>query len=249
MVCFNSPVWFNVGLEEQPAVLGVLHQRGRRHDAVDPRAGQDRGHAVQVGLGHRLEPVDPALVARAPRRRRHGLGPGLVHARLRRLRRRDQERRQDPAGGEDGDPERRSPGHRRVHRLQGGRGAQGLGADRRRLRRRLQRPGRRLRFGLLPERQPLGARHRRLHAGGDRRRRVADPGGDRQPACRDPQGEGPDGSHRSLDLAVRRSRHAVRHDDQRLAHLSRDRADQCHRTRAASTCSSTTRPATWHRSI
>ena len=25
---FNSPVWFNVGVEEQPAVLGLLHQLG-----------------------------------------------------------------------------------------------------------------------------------------------------------------------------------------------------------------------------
>ena len=36
----------------------------------------------------------------------------------------------------------------------------------------LQRPGRRLRLGLLPEREPLGARDRRVHAGGrDRRAR------------------------------------------------------------------------------
>ena len=31
--------------------------------------------------------------------------------------------------------------------------------------------GRRLRLGLLPEREPLGARHRRVHAGGARRTR------------------------------------------------------------------------------
>ena len=30
MVAFNSPVWFNVGFEEHPAVLGVLHPLGRR---------------------------------------------------------------------------------------------------------------------------------------------------------------------------------------------------------------------------
>ena len=28
-MAFNSPVWFNVGVEELPAVLGVLHQRRR----------------------------------------------------------------------------------------------------------------------------------------------------------------------------------------------------------------------------
>ena len=49
-------------------------------------------------------------------------------------------------------------------------------------------------------------------------------------------------------LALRRSGHAVRHDDQPLAHLPRVGADQRARTRAPSTCTSTTRPATWHRS-
>ena len=34
--------------------------------------------------------------------------------------------------------------------------------------------GRRLRLGVLPERQPLGARHRRVHARGGRGPRVAD---------------------------------------------------------------------------
>ena len=46
------------------AVLGLLHQLGRGHDAVDPRPRQDRGHALQVRLGHRLEPLLAALLAR-----------------------------------------------------------------------------------------------------------------------------------------------------------------------------------------
>ena len=46
-----------------PAVLGLLHQLGRRLDGVDPRPGQDRGHAVQVRLRHRLQPVEPAQLA------------------------------------------------------------------------------------------------------------------------------------------------------------------------------------------
>ena len=73
--CFNSPVWFNVGvkeargygwyydeatdrfgkLEDRPdeaAVLGLLHQLGARQPGIHPRSGQDRRHAVQVGLGH-----------------------------------------------------------------------------------------------------------------------------------------------------------------------------------------------------
>ena len=42
MAAFNSPVWFNVGFEEQPAVLGLLHPLGRGHDGVDPRTGTPR---------------------------------------------------------------------------------------------------------------------------------------------------------------------------------------------------------------
>ena len=39
LAAFNSPVWFNVGFEEQPAVLGLLHPLGRGRDGLDPRAG------------------------------------------------------------------------------------------------------------------------------------------------------------------------------------------------------------------
>ena len=124
------------------AVLGLLHQLGRRHDGVDPRPGQDRGHALQVRLRHRHQPVGHPLLEGAARRRRHGLGPGLVHEGLRRLRRRDQVGRQDPPRREDGDPQRRPSRHRRVHQLQGRGGEEGLGADRRRLRRLVQRRGR-----------------------------------------------------------------------------------------------------------
>ena len=80
MAAFNSPVWFNVGCDRmepnsdaqnwhwnpqtqrvefsrdrlpQSAVLGLLHQLRAGFAGVHPDAGQDRGHAVQVGLGHR----------------------------------------------------------------------------------------------------------------------------------------------------------------------------------------------------
>jgi ribonucleoside-diphosphate reductase alpha chain len=36
----------------QSAVLGLLHQLGRRLAGIHPDPGQDRGHALQVGLGH-----------------------------------------------------------------------------------------------------------------------------------------------------------------------------------------------------
>ena len=54
----------------------------------------------------------------------------------------------------------------------------------------------------------------------------------------------PDAPDRRGGLEVRRSRHALRHDDERLAHLPGHRADQRLATRAPSTCTSTTRPAT-----
>ncbi len=53
---------------------------------------------------------------------------------------------------------------------------------------------------------------------------------------------------RRVGLGVRRSRHAVRHHDQRLAHLRQHRPHQRLESVHASTCSSTTRRATWRRS-
>ena len=108
--------------------------------------------------------------------RRHRLRPGVVHARCRRLRRHDQVRRRHPAGGEDGRPRRRPPGHRGVHRDQGARGGQDPGAARRRVRHGPRRQGHHQR--PVPERQQLGAGHRRVHAGGrgGRRVRAARPG-------------------------------------------------------------------------
>ncbi len=82
MAAFNSPVWFNVGIEEKPAVLGVLHQLRAGHHGLDPRTGEDRGDAVQVRVGNGVEPFQHPQLARAPGRRRHRVRPGLVHARL-----------------------------------------------------------------------------------------------------------------------------------------------------------------------
>ena len=55
---------------------------------------------------------------------------------------------------------------------------EGVGADRRRLRRLVHRH--RLRLGVLPELEQLRSRHRRIHARGAGRRPVADQGGDQQ---------------------------------------------------------------------
>ncbi len=89
---FNSPVWFNVGCDrlepnsdatnwhwnpqlgrvefcrhrlQEPAVLGLLHQLRAGHHGVHPDAGQDRGHALQVGIGHGHQPVHRCAAPRS----------------------------------------------------------------------------------------------------------------------------------------------------------------------------------------
>ena len=103
----------------RPAGLGLLHQLRPGHDGVDPRAGQDRGHALQVRLRDRDQSLRPPLIEGEAGRRRHGFGPGVVHAWLRQLRRLDQVRRHHPPSSQDGDPQRGSPGHPGLRPLQG----------------------------------------------------------------------------------------------------------------------------------
>ena len=61
---------------EAPAVVGVLHQLRAGHDGVDPRPRPHRGDALQVRLGHGLEPLRASARRRsrspaaAPRRAR-----------------------------------------------------------------------------------------------------------------------------------------------------------------------------------
>ena len=227
-------------------MLGVLHQLGAGHDGVDPRPGQDRGDAVQVRLGHRVQPLEYPLVEGAPRRRRHRVGSGLVHEGLRRVRRGHQVGRQDAPRRQDGHPQRRPPRHRGVHQLQGRGREEGLGADRRRLRRLVH--GRRLRLGLLPELQQLRPRHRRVHARGAGRWRVDDQGGARRRADGDLQGARPDAADRRGHLDLRRSRACSSTPPSTTGTPARTRRASTPATRARSTCSSTTRRATWRRS-
>ena len=123
---FNSPVWFNIGVPGVPAAgQCVLHPRGRRHDGRDPQLVPGGGDHLQGRLGCRDQPVVDPLQLRAPQRRRHGQRSGELHAWRGRVGRHDQERGQDPPGGEDGDPRRRPPRHRGVRLVQGQGGAQG----------------------------------------------------------------------------------------------------------------------------
>ena len=70
----------------------------------------------------------------------------------------------------------------------------------------------------VPERQQLGPRHRRVHAGRGRRRRLAPPRRHRRRGRAHRQGPRPHAPDLPGRLGVRGSRHAVRHHDQPLAH-------------------------------
>ena len=170
------------------------------------------------GTGTNLSPIRSSQGT--ARGRRHGVGPGVVHEGLRRVCRRHQVGRQDAPRGEDGHPQRRPPRHRRVHQLQGRGREEGVGADRRRLRRLVHRPG--VLVGVLPELEQQRARDRRVHARGARRRRVGDQGGARRRGDGHLQGARADAPHRRGHARLRRPGHAVRHDDQRVAHVPGD---------------------------
>ena len=156
------------------AGLGVLHPGRRRHDGLDPQLVHRRRHDLQGWLGCGREPQPHPFEPGAVEGRRHRVRPGELHAWRRRLGRHDQVRWQDAACRQDGHPQRRSSRHRRVHLVQGARREEGACARGRGLRHDARRQGHHV--GPVPERQQLGAGHRRVHAGGRRRRRLAPSG-------------------------------------------------------------------------
>ncbi len=150
---FNSPVWFNCGFEKAPQCSACfINSVSDTMDSILTLA-RTEGMLFKFGSGTGIEPVGDPLVARAAGRRRHGVGPGVVHEGLRRVCGRHQVGRQDAPRGQDGDPQRRSPRRDRVHQLQGRGREEGLGAHRRRLRRLVHGHG--VRVGVLPELEQL----------------------------------------------------------------------------------------------
>ena len=197
-------------------MLRLLHPLDRRLDGLDPRLDPARGRHLPRRLRLRRQPVDPPLLEGAALEGRLRLRARLLHARRRRVGRDDQVRRQDAARGEDGRARRRPSRHRRVHLVQGLRGEEGSRPRAGRLRH----VARLVRLGVdpVPERQQLRARHRRVHGGRRVRRRLEPDGAHRRRGRRDGQGAQDHQGHGRGGLAVRRSRCAVRHDDQQLAH-------------------------------
>ncbi len=168
---FNSPVWFNIGVHgvpQQASACFILSVE----DSMDSILNwyTEEGVIFKGGSGAGVNLSRIRSSHELLEGRRHRLGPGQLHAGRRRLGRDDQVGRQDAPRRQDGHPRRRPPRHRGLHLVQGHRGAQGAGAARRRLRhgpRRGRQP-----LDPVPERQQLGAGHRRVHAGGHRRRRL-----------------------------------------------------------------------------
>ena len=203
----------------EAAVLGLLHQLGPGHDVLDHGPRQDRGDALQVRLGRGQQPLPHPL---APSEKMAGGGtasrPRLLHEGLRRLRRRREVGRQDPPRGQDGHPRRRPSGRPRVHRLEGARGAEGLGADRGRATTPASpaRPTARVFF--------QNANHS-VRVTDDFMQAVVDDGewtthvGRRRQADGHLQGPRRLPPHGRGRPPLRRPGHPVRHDHQRLAHL------------------------------
>ena len=171
LAAFNSPVWFNVGFEESPqcSACFILCVEDTMESILDWntkegiifRGGSGSGINLSNIRGS-MEPLAKGGTASGPVSFMRGADAWAGH---------DQVRRQDPARGQDGRARRRPPRHPRVHLVQGQGGGQGRGAARRRLRHVDRR--RRLLVDPVPERQQLGARHRRVHAGRRGGRRLA----------------------------------------------------------------------------
>jgi ribonucleoside-diphosphate reductase alpha chain len=124
--------------------------------------------------------TDLSTIRSAPRealRRRHSLRAAVVHAGVRPDRRRGEVGRQDPPRRQDAVAQGLASRHPRVHPVQGERRAKARTLiEKRRVRSQLQRRGLQL-VDHVPERQPLGPRQRRVHAGGGGRDEVDRPAG------------------------------------------------------------------------
>ena len=76
---FNSPGLVQRRHRSAAAVLRLLHQQRPGHDVQHHGSRQDRGHALQVRLRRRQQPLHDPLVPREDGRRRHRLGPRQLH--------------------------------------------------------------------------------------------------------------------------------------------------------------------------
>ena len=104
---FNSPVWFNIGVNgvpQQASACFILAVEDTMDAILDWYKEEGTIFKGGSGSGINLSKIRSSREHLA--RRWHRLGPGELHARSRRLGRHDQERGQDPAGRQDGHPQR-----------------------------------------------------------------------------------------------------------------------------------------------
>ncbi len=169
MAAFNSPVWFNIGVAgvpQQGSACFILAVEDTMDSILNWYSGG--GRDLQGRLGRRGQPVADPLLARVPEGRRHGVGPGELHARRRRLGRHHQ------VGGKtrraakmvilDADhPDIEDFIWCKAIEERKARVLRDAGFD-------MDLDGKDADQPAVPERQQLGAGHRRVHAGRHRRR-------------------------------------------------------------------------------
>ena len=249
---FNSPVWFNVGTvsPQQVSACFILSVDDTMESILNWYREEGLIFKGGSGAGLNLSRIRSSkeLLSSGGT----ASGPVVVHARRRRQRGHHQVRWRHPAGGEDGRAGRRPPRHRGVRADQGQGGGQDPGAARRRVRHGPRWLGHRL--GAVPEREQLGAGHRRVHARRRGRRASSGCAPGRPARSSRPSTPRSCSADRPGGLGVRRPRHPVRQHDQRLAHLPGVRPD--HRVQPVQRVHSPARPiprrgcavtATWSR--
>ena len=243
---FNSPVWFNVGFEEHPqcSACFILSVEDTMESILDWNTKEGKIFRGGSGSGINLSNIRGSV--------EHLSKGGLASGPVSFMRGADAWAGTIKSGGKT----RRAakmvvldvdhPDIEYVHLVQGRRGEEGGGAPRRRLRHvdRL----RRLPLDPVPERQQLGPGHRRVHGRGRGRRRLGSDGAQGRLDDQDPAGPRAHGPDRRRGLAVRGPGRPVRHDRSTAGTPAPSRDGSTPRTRARSTCTSTTRPATSPRS-
>ena len=268
---FNSPVWFNVGCDRiepnsdarnwhwnpqaQRVEYGVTGYRTPQcsacfinsvHDSLDSILTLAKTEGMLFkwgsGTGTNLSPLRSSTESLS--------GGGTACGPLSFMKGFDafagviKSRRQDAPRRQDGHPQRRPSRHHGVHRVQAEGRSQGLGAHRDGLRRQRSRQ-RCLLVHLLPERQQLGARDRRLHVRGAARQRILHPRGEGRPSGRDLQGPRPDAARFPTPPGIAAIPACSTTPRSIAGTPRRTPRASTRRIPAASTCSSTTRPATW----
>jgi ribonucleoside-diphosphate reductase alpha chain len=158
-MAFNSPVWFNVGVEAHPQCSACFI------NAVDDSMGSILTLAKTEGMLFKYGSGTGSNLSSLRSSREHLNGGGTASGPVSFMRGFDAFAGAIKSGGKT----RRAAkmvilnvDHPDVVDFIDCKAIreEGVGADRCRLRRRLQRSGRRVRLGQLPEREPLGPRHR-----------------------------------------------------------------------------------------